>query len=489
MANYDKFVDELYRNQNIGANDTQMNLYSRKQYEDLLNDVKETLENNKDASIEELREDLFKKSQIEEALKDFVLNRKMTPGAVISYGTENFQETLVIGNRQETEKKYGVFMPSFKSMHKDTIFDLASCSKLFIALSTLKLVEMGLINLDDDITKYRPEFTELKGVTIFDLLTFEPIGTKERIDQAKSKEEAEKILFTAEKKELPYGANVYNDFAPMILKYAIEKASGMKYYDFLNEVILKELNMENTFVKVPEKKLENTANSNYDGRYYKDGNFIIRTNATPGISTDEKARILGQPEGILSGHAGLFSNIEDMTKLSRGLIDGKILTDNDRNYMAKNQTGFKYRNEDGEQTYSTYLGMLCHSKSPIIERSEVHHPLSGRTFASAGWSGTQNTTDPLNKINFTLLSNRSHNRITYVDKAQQDKGFITSDGAKRIFLPNGGTMIDSSRYAWDRDEIVHKCIDLALKYKLLEDITGYRKSKEQTYDETLRKIK
>ena len=79
--------------------------------------------------------------------------------------------------------------------------------------------------------------------------------------------------------------------------------------------------------------------------------------------------------------------------------------------------------------------------------------------------------------------------ITYIDKAQQDKDFITSDGAKRIFLPNGGTMIDSSRYAWDRDEIVHKCIDLALKYKLLEDITGYRKSKEQTYDETLRKIK
>ena len=75
MANYDKFVDELYRNQNIGANDTQMNLYSRKQYEDLLNDVKETLENNKDASIEELREDLFKKSQIEEALK--VLNKML----------------------------------------------------------------------------------------------------------------------------------------------------------------------------------------------------------------------------------------------------------------------------------------------------------------------------------------------------------------------------------------------------------------------------
>lgn len=200
MANYDKFVDELYRNQNIGANDTQMNLYSRKQYEDLLNDVKETLENNKDASIEELREDLFKKSQIEEALKDFVLNRKMTPGAVISYGTENFQETLVIGNRQETEKKYGVFMPSFKSMHKDTIFDLASCSKLFTALSTLKLVEMGLINLDDDITKYRPEFTELKGVTIFDLLTFEPIGTKERIDQAKSKEEAEKYYLLQKKR-------------------------------------------------------------------------------------------------------------------------------------------------------------------------------------------------------------------------------------------------------------------------------------------------
>ena len=51
------------------------------------------------------------------------------------------------------------------------------------------------------------------------------------------------------------------------------------------------------------------------------------------VSYTHLARILGQPEGIWSGHAGLFSNIEDMTKLSRGLIDGKILTDNDRNYI------------------------------------------------------------------------------------------------------------------------------------------------------------
>ena len=48
-------------------------------------------------------------------------------------------------------------------------------------------------------------------------------------------------------------------------------------------------------------------------------------------------------------------------------------------------------------------------------------------------------------------------------------------------------MIDATRYAWDRDEIIHKCIDLAFQYKMLEDITGYEK--EYTNKLTIRKIK
>lgn len=420
-------------------------------------------------------------------LKDFILTRKMAPGAVINYGTKNFQETLVIGNRQEVTMKNGLLVPSRKKMTEDTIFDLASCTKLFTAIATLKLVEQRQINLSDDITKYAPQFTELKGTTIYDLLTFEPLATKDRVDKAGSIEEAEQILFTAYKKEMSYGSNIYNDFAPMVLKYAIEKASGMKYEAYLLKEVLKDLDMKNTFVQIPEEKKNKVANGNYDGRYFKDGNFLIRTKAEPGISTDDKARVLGQPMGILSGHAGLFTNVEDMTKLQKALIENKILSLDTREYMAKNKSGFVFQDDQGRNKYSQYLGMLCYSKNPNLSSSEVHHPLSGRSFASAGWSGTQQTIDPINGINFTLLSNRSHNRMTFIDKDQKDKVVTKRNGMKTIVLPGGIKMIDATRYAWDRDDVIHKCIELALQYKMLEDITEYQPTKEQ--ETTLRKIK
>ena len=483
---YNDYLNQLIENQNIGADKTQKNLYTKEQYEKLLKNVLEVLNKNKDANIDELRNELYKKSGIEDLLKDFFCIKKMAPGAVISYGTKTFQEQLVIGNREETILDEGTFIPSQKEMNSDTIFDLASCTKLFTAISTLKLVEEGKMDLLEDVTEYAPQFENLKGITIFDLLTFEPLETKTRIDKAKDKKEAEEILFTTSKKEIPYGANKYNDFAPMVLKYVIESASGMSYYEYLSKNILNNLGMYNTFVKIPNENLENVANSNYDGRYYKDGNYLIRTTSPVGISTDDKARILGQPQGILSGHAGLFSNSSDMTKLARALIDNKIINFNTRDYMAKNRCGFHFVTDDGKDKYSQYLAMLCYSKHPLPNSGEVHHSLSGKSFAIAGWSGTQLTVDPINNINFSLLSNRSHNRMTFIDSNQKEK-IITNGKQKTIILPNGKEMIDSTRYAWDRDEIIHKCIDLAFQYKMLEDITGYEK--ENTKQTSIRKIK
>lgn len=488
MNKYDNYIKQLIQNENIGAEKEQKDLYPKEQYENLLKVVLQVLKENKDASIQELRDELYKRSRIEEDLKDFIQARKMAPGAVISYGTKSYQEQLVIGNREEVLLKNGIYIPSVKPMKEDTLFDLASCTKLFTAIATLTLVEKGMLDLNADVTKYVPQFINLKGIPVFQLLTFEPLATKTRIETAKNIEEAEQILFDTVRKEVAYGANLYNDFAPMVLKYVIESVSGMKYDEYLSTEILEKIHMNSTFTKIPEARLDNTANGNYDGRYYKDGNFLVRTNATLGVSTDDKARILGQPQGILSGHAGLFSNSEDMTTLARALIDNKIINLDTRNYMAKNRCGFHFV-EDGKDKYSQYLGMLCYSKNPNLSSSEVHHPLSGRSFAAAGWSGTQLTVDPINELNLSLLSNRSHNRMTFIDASKKGNVQLHKSGMKTIILPNGEEKIDATRYAWDRDDILHKCIELAFQYKMLEDITGYKKEQNNDIDKTLRKIK
>src|SRR5690606_27089652 len=53
-------------------------------------------------------------------------------------------------------------IPSTRPLHKDTLFDLASVSKLFTATATMMLVERGYIRLDDPISMFlkHPGFSQ-----------------------------------------------------------------------------------------------------------------------------------------------------------------------------------------------------------------------------------------------------------------------------------------------------------------------------------------
>ena len=44
---------------------------------------------------------------------------------------------------------------------EDTVFGMASVTKSFVALSIMQLCEKGLMDLDDPVSKYIPEFTEV----------------------------------------------------------------------------------------------------------------------------------------------------------------------------------------------------------------------------------------------------------------------------------------------------------------------------------------
>ena len=484
----EKYINELYENRNIGANDTQKNLYKKEEYLKLLKNVIETLNDNKDLSIEELRQKLYEKSKLEDFLKDFFLDRKMAPGAVITYGTKNFQERLTIGNKQEVVMENGILVSKVEEMQENTIFDLASTTKLFTSISVLKLVESGELNLNDEVVKYVPEFKNLKGLTVFDLLIFHPLAVPKKIDSAKNKEEAKEILLQATKKDVGNGTGIYNDIGPMILKYIVESITGINYEEFVTKEIINKINLNSTYINIPSTEINKVANHNYDGRIYQDGNYIIRDKANKGISSDDKARIFGQPEGILSGHAGLFSASSDMTKLGRALIENKILNLNIRDMMAKNRRGYVYMKPDGTKGYTQTYGMLVYSKNPDIKLSEVPYALSGKSFSGAGWTGTQTTIDPVNNLNFTLLSNRSHNRMTFIDKTKRDQVNVYNNGIKTFTLPNGYEMIDASSYATLRGDIVKRCLELAFEYKMLEDITGYSKNNDKI-DENHRTIK
>ena len=481
----EEYLDGWLLRQNTGCEFSQRNLFKKEEYLKLLQDVLKTMQQNKDKSLEELREILYENSQIEDSIKHFINDRKMAPGLVVSYGTSNYQETLVIGNKKEVEfREDGKRIEKKEMMDEDTIFDLASITKLFTSLSILKCVQYKILKLDDKVKDIVPEFKNLENVTVFDLLAFQvPLKTNKRIDKAANKEEAENILFNIEIDQDNNNLRPYTDMGAMVLKYVIEKVSGMSYYEFLEKAILKPNGLENTYANIPESKKEKVAATSGDGFYYKDGNY--RISETPGIGVvyDPKARIMDQEHGNLSGHAGLFSNSSDMTTLAKQLMNYKILKDYELHELAKNRTGRKYKDNEVEK-YIQYLGYLCYSKNPNQPDSEVYHALSGEAFASAGWTGTQLTVDQFNKIYFFLGGNRSHNRMTYIDPIQKEK--IKSIGEKKIItLPNGIEMIDATRFAWDRDEaIVHKAIRLTIEYKMLEDMVKLSEKEIQKEEKT-----
>lgn len=473
LENYlENYVNDLYEKQNLGAMSEQKGLYSKKDYYELLKPVIDYVSKYKDYSIDELRNVLYNESGIEEKVRDFIYKKEMVPGMVFSYGTNNYKETVVVGNRQEVSiDEKGNLVPAVEKMTEDTIFDLASITKLFTSLSVLKLVQQGTISLDDEIKKFAPQFKNLDGITVFDLISFGvPLKTNGRVDRASSKEEAEQILFNIEVDKENENKVPYTDMGAMVLKYVIENASGMNYYNFVDNNILNKLKMSDTHVVVPKMKLDRVASTNLDGKFYKDGNFAITTNATKGVVYDSKAQIMGQPEGILSGHAGMFSTAHDMTNLAKGIMGGQVIDANYVEMMAKNRTGRKYMQDDKEK-YVQYLGFLCYSKHPQLANSELFHAMSGKAFASAGWTGTQLTVDPVNQLYFFMAGNRSHNRMTFIDAVQKEKVETDENGKKTIVLPNGEVKIDATRFAWDRDEVVvHPALKLSIQYKMLEDI-------------------
>ena len=75
---------------------------------------------------------------------------------------------IVDGDGNTAYEKYFGYRDVEKKlpMDQDTIFGMASVTKSFVALSVMQLCEKGMLDLDDPISKYIPEFTNKNQKTV-----------------------------------------------------------------------------------------------------------------------------------------------------------------------------------------------------------------------------------------------------------------------------------------------------------------------------------
>jgi CubicO group peptidase (beta-lactamase class C family) len=140
------------------------------------------------------------------------------------------------------------------------VFRIGSMTKQFTAVSILMLVEQGKVNLDDEITKFLPDYpTQGQKITVEHLLTHSS-GIKSYTNMAEwvplmrndlTLDELIAVFKDQPMEFVPDEGWNYNNAGYVLLGAIIEKASGLTYEEFLKKNIFEPLGMKTAYFDHP----------------------------------------------------------------------------------------------------------------------------------------------------------------------------------------------------------------------------------------------
>ena len=338
----------------------------------------------------------------------------------------------------------------------DSLFDLASLTKLFTGLTVMRLQEEGLLDLSAPAARYAPQYTALHGATVDQLLGFEvALTTPQRVDTQPDREAGLAQLRAAV--AAPQGTGrFYSDMHAMVLGEVIEGAAGLPLYEAFRQYILEPLGMRDTFAAVPDEARRRCVSCDREHRI-EGFRWILREGVGLGVPHDPKARLLSPDGAHLCGHAGLFSTRRDMVKLCQGVLAGKVVSRESLRAMARNRLG-RALPEGG---HTQYLGSQCYVKHPNQYFSEIPVYMSDQAIGLSGFTGHHIAIDPEIGVFTLFLGNRVLNRLSVLipekGRSLTDYG-LAADGSGEIVWPDGRRVYSSVDWVHQKDERLHQPI-------------------------------
>lgn len=156
-------------------------------------------------------------------------------------------DTLLFKGYGRANAEWDIPMPT------DAMFEVGSVAKQFTAAAILQLRDAGKLSLDDDITKWLPDFdTRGNAVPLRRLLdhTSGIMGLTEipefglLVTNPRFPRDSGFALINRQPFQFPTGeAMIYNNSAFWLLGLVVEKASGMSYEDYVEKQIFEPLGM------------------------------------------------------------------------------------------------------------------------------------------------------------------------------------------------------------------------------------------------------
>jgi CubicO group peptidase (beta-lactamase class C family) len=322
--------------------------------------------------------------------------RPMYAGAVVLAAHDGVVVTHeAVGHAVRYADGAGTELPPAQQvpMRRDSIFDLASVSKLFTSIAVLQQVERGRLDLDASVASYIPAFAAHgKGaVTVRQLLTHTsglpawlPLYSR-----WSTPEERIAAVYDVSPLAPPGTRYVYSDLNMITLGELVELASGTPLDVAVREGITEPLGMGDTgYNPAPTEQARVVATEDQPWT----GRGVIR-----GSVHDENAWSLG---GV-AGHAGVFSTARDLavlaqTILNRGRYDGQriLSADSVAALLTDENTAFP-----GDS----------HGLGFEIDQRWYMDALSGPgTVGHTGYTGTSLVLDTRSRSFVILLANRVH---------------------------------------------------------------------------------
>ena len=340
---------------------------------------------------------------------------------------------LLIHQRGMTlfQRSYGWLDPVQKRWptQEDTLFDLASLTKLFTTTAFLTLVSAGRVSLDTPVAEVVPEFRSVHPIQpgidphAKTLLPPDPNYQGKRVDAGRvrfrhllthtsglaawedlcGREGKEAAIFPhrlppeARQRRLdaflraprfvyPPGERIlYSDLGFILLGEAIERLTGQRLPEYLAQAVCEPLGLARTFFNplargTPRERMAPTEFCAWRGRRLW------------GEVHDENAACLG---GV-AGHAGLFATARDVAALGRCYLDdgGGILAP----ALAAEAVSEQVRDETQRR------GLGWQLMSP--QGSPVGGNFGPSSFGHTGFTGVSMWIDPHRELIVALLTNR-----------------------------------------------------------------------------------
>lgn len=303
------------------------------------------------------------------------------PGAVLVFGDAEHVWLRRAWGRRAT-------LPRDEAMTADTVFDLASLTKV-IATTTavLQLVERGRLQLDAPASRYWPAFSPhgKNEITVRDLLAHRS-GLRADLDLREAwtgRDEALRRVCAETPVASPGTRTLYSDLNFIVLGELVRRVSGMPLDAYARRRIFVPLGMHDTGFR-PLSAL---------------GPRIAPTEMMAGLPLrgtvhDPTARRMG---GV-AGHAGLFGTADDLARFAQALLQHRrVLTPESIAELQSAQDVARLPDARG-------LGWEL--AAPLVANRDDLVP--GGAIGHTGYTGTGIWIDFVQRRFVVLLSNRVH---------------------------------------------------------------------------------